>query len=404
MKKVYLNIASLTVAGALMLASSQAMAGNHGRRHDEDRGASHAQNIIFMVPDGMGLSNVTATRIFMNGPNGERLSFEKLPTIGYQSTHSANSTVTDSAAAASAWAVGDKFNNGEISCHSEDTVCIDSPTTILELARQAGKATGLVATSTITHATPAAFAAHVNSRQCQAEIARQYIEETGVDVLLGGGFGSNKSSALYNCAQYLGQDPDAVLAQAQAEGYRYVTTAEEMNDVVEDGRTTKLLGLFNAGGLTPEYLRSADISEPRLPEMTRAALAILEEDTDGFFLMVEGSQIDWASHDNNVEYQLGEMIAFNESVEEVLTWINADPSRRHNTLLIVAADHETGGHAINGPYGTLSTQSDLIEPGWTGTNHTATDTMVWSQGPGSGKLGCAMDNTNLFDVMTEALR
>lgn len=402
MKKVYLSIASLTVAGALILAGGQAMAGSHGPRHD--RGTSHAKNIIFMVPDGMGLSNVTATRIFLNGPAGARLSFETLPSIGYQSTHSANSTVTDSAAAASAWAVGDKFNNGEISCHAEDTVCTDYPTTILELARQAGKATGLVATSTITHATPAAFGAHVNSRQCQTEIARQYIEETGVDVLLGGGFGSNSSNASYNCAQYPGQDKDAILIQAQAEGYRYVTTAEEMYDVAAEGDTTKLLGLFNAGGLTPEYLRSADITEPRLPEMTRVALDTLEEDKDGFFLMVEGSQIDWASHDNNGDYQLGEMIAFNESVEEVLTWINADPSRRHNTLLIVAADHETGGHAINGPYGTLSSKGELVEPGWTGTSHTATDTVVWSQGPGSRKLGRALDNTNLFDVMTEALR
>lgn len=190
MKKIYLSI--LTTAA--ILTCGQVMAEKGGRSHYQHMAEESAKNIIFMVPDGMGLSNVTATRIYLNGPNGDRLSFEKLPTIGYQSTHSANSTVTDSAAAASAWATGEKFNNGEISCHSEDTVCIESPATILELAKEEGKATGLVATSTITHATPASFAAHVNSRKCETEIARQYIEESGVDVLLGGGIGPNSTT------------------------------------------------------------------------------------------------------------------------------------------------------------------------------------------------------------------
>ena len=108
-----------------------------------------AKNVIFMVPDGMGLSYVTAARIFVDGPDGDPLHMEMLPQIGYQRTHSANSTVTDSAAAASAWAGGAKFKNGEISCHSVDDVCVENPETILELAKARGKATGLVATSTI---------------------------------------------------------------------------------------------------------------------------------------------------------------------------------------------------------------------------------------------------------------
>lgn len=135
--------------------------------------------------------------------------------------------------------------------------------------------------------------------------------------------------------------------------------------------------------------------------MTKAALDILEENAAGFFLMVEGSQIDWASHGNDADYQLGEMIAFDESVQEVLAWIEAEPERRHNTLLIVAADHETGGHAINGPYGILSRQEEQVEDAWTGTSHTATDTVVWSQGPGSSELGQAIDNTDIFSVMEE---
>jgi alkaline phosphatase len=150
-----------------------------------------------MVPDGMGLSNVTAARIFRGGPDGDNLYFENLAQIGYQRTHSRNSTVTDSAAAAATWACGEKFNNNEISCHDNDfnKVCDEngSPETILELAQKMGKSTGLVATSTITHATPAVWAAHVHYRNCETEIARLYIEETGVDVLLGGGIGPNQA-------------------------------------------------------------------------------------------------------------------------------------------------------------------------------------------------------------------
>ena len=149
-----------------------------------------ARNIIFMVGDGMGLAHVTAARIFKNGPDGESLHLETLPTIGYQRTHSASDSLTDSAAAASAWANGEKFNNGEISCHDDDQDgrCEPTPSpTILEIAKAKGRVTGLVVTSTVTHATPAAFGSHVPSRRCEKEIARQYIQVTEVDVILGGG-------------------------------------------------------------------------------------------------------------------------------------------------------------------------------------------------------------------------
>ena len=156
-----------------------------------------AKNIIFMVPDGMVLSNVTSTRIFVNGPNGDPLYLETIPQIGYQRTHSANATVTDSAAAVTAWARGEKFNNNEISYHDNDgdSVCEEPITpTVLELAKAKGKATGLVATSTITHATPAVWGAHVYWRNCETEIGRQLVLETGVDVLHGGVIGSDREA------------------------------------------------------------------------------------------------------------------------------------------------------------------------------------------------------------------
>ncbi|MCL5966115.1 MAG: alkaline phosphatase, partial [Deltaproteobacteria bacterium] len=167
---------------SFLLPLALASPGFSSDRSSENR--HEVKNIIFMVPDGMGLADVTAARIYKNGIDGAPLHFETLEHIGYQRTYSANSTVTDSAAAASAWACGEKFNNGEICLHADGRPYNPS---ILELAKGMGKSTGLVATSTITHATPAVFGAHVQSRSCETEIARQYVEATRPDVLLGGG-------------------------------------------------------------------------------------------------------------------------------------------------------------------------------------------------------------------------
>lgn len=375
-----------------------------------DEPGKKAKNIIFMVPDGMGNAYVTATRIFKNGPDGDLLSFEMLPQIGYQRTHARNSTVTDSAAAAAAWACGEKFNNNEISCHDNDSdkVCDSngSPETLLELAQKKGKATGLVATSTITHATPAVWAAHVHHRNCETEIARQFIETTGVNIILGGGIGSNRSG--YSCEQYLGQDKNAVIASAIGKGYEYVTTEAEMDAAIAMGKQN-ILGLFTSSGKTPETFRIDPLmpypaGEPTLPAMTVAALEILEDNKDGFFLMIEGSQIDWAGHANDISYLLSEMLAFDESVRVVLDWIGERKDRSEETLLIVVADHETGGMMINGPYGTLSLPNEIIQAGWTSGDHTAEDTIIWSQGPGSQYLGKALQNTDLYHVMKKVLK
>jgi len=363
-----------------------------------------AKNIIFMVPDGMGLANVTAARIFKNGLNGEPLSFERLPVIGYQRTHSANSTVTDSAAAASAWACGEKFINGEISCHSGGECSSEQMPTILEIAKTRGKATGLVVTSAITDATPAAFGSHIKSRSCATEIARQYIEETEVDLLLGGGIGLNIAPCTMSP-----QDIQALIDKAQnIHGYTYVDTKAEVQAAIITGKK-KILGLFTENYKSPERYRvepwvGYPDTEPTLTEMTGAALDILEEENNGFFLLVEGSQIDWANHGHDVNGQIGETLAFEEAVQVVINWINESPLRKDQTLLIVALDHETGGFAINGPYGEVSQAGDIIQDGWTSSDHTACDTLIWSQGPGSDKLGKALDNTDLFTVMVNIIQ
>jgi len=144
--------------------------------------------------------------------------------------------------------------------------------------------------------------------------------------------------------------------------------------------------------------------EPTLPEMTAAALDVLEEDKDGFFLMVEGSQIDWANHANNIKYQLGETLAFDDAVKVVLDWLDKKPSRKLHTLVIIVSDHDCGGFAVNGPYGKLSKAGDIVNAGWTSGDHTAVDTIIWSQGPGSQYLGKAVDNTYLYWVMKNVLK
>jgi alkaline phosphatase len=367
-----------------------------------------AKNIIFMVADGMGLAHVTAARIFKNGPGGESLHLETLPTIGYQRTHSASDSLTDSAAAASAWASGEKFNNGEISCHDDDQNgrCEPAPgPTILEIAKAKGKVTGLVVTSTVTHATPAAFGSHVPSRRCEKEIARQYIQVTEVDVILGGGRKKFKSTEKQ--ADECGTFGDFI-ADAERKGYQVVYTKKALDGVVAKG-SRKILGLFTPKGKTPELFRlypeeHYQVEEPTLPQMTTAALETVEKDEDGFFLLVEGSQIDWASHRNDVAYQIGETLAFDEAVKVVLDWINEKPNRRQNTLVIISTDHETGGFAIRGARKENYKPGDLVKDTWTTTKHTAGDVVIWSQGPGSQYLGRAVDNTDLYKVMLEVLK
>ncbi len=373
-----------------------------------------AKNIIFMVPDGQGLSNVTAARIFKNGLNGDPLYQETLKNIGYQRTHSADNTITDSAAAASAWAMGIKFNNGEISCRSgENRECIDNAPTILELAGAEGKASGLVVTSQISHATPAAFGAHVFSRQCGAEIARQYIEESNVDVILGGGlYLTGNYCDVYRESFEPADKRQYIIDLAKANSYTFVSHKADLKDTAASGHK-KILGMFEQNGTgkpkTTEMFRvdpsaAYPAGEPTLAEMTAAALDILEKDDDGFFLLVEGSQVDWANHDNLVKNQIAESLGFDEAVKEVLNWLKEKPSREKNTLLIIVADHETGGFAINGPGNTLIKAGEIVEPGWTSGKHTAVDTIIYSQGPGSEKLNAALDNTDIYSVMEGVLK
>ncbi|MCU0225750.1 MAG: alkaline phosphatase [Acidobacteria bacterium] len=353
-----------------------------------------AKNVILMVGDGMGFSYVTAARLAKGGVGGPPLSFETLERFGYQWTFSSNGLIADSAATSSAWACGAKFANGAL-CWFHDGR--PAPSSLLDLARASGRATGLVATSTITHATPAAFGASVPHRECEPEIARQYLADAKPDLLLGGGRARFQSPAKDACG---GGGAD-YLELAKRAGYAVVTTAAELRAANGPG---KLLGLFAAEGMTRVQARPPGTTEPTLAEMTGAALSRLAQDRDGFFLMVEGSQIDWGGHENDLGYAVSELLAFDDAVRVVQDWIAARRDRAAETLLIVLADHETGGLSLVGPADRPAGNGPLAAtPRWATTGHTAADAPIWSSGPGSAALGGLIDNTKIYEVVRGAL-
>ena len=226
-----------------------------------------------------------------------------------------------------------------------------------------------------------------------------------MDVILGGGRKIFKSTEKQ--ADECGTFGDFI-AEAERKGYQIVYTKKALDGVVARS-SRKILGLFSRKGKTPELFRVYSekhyrAEEPTLPQMTAAALEIVERAEDGFFLVVEGSQIDWASHRNDVAYQIGETLAFDEAVKVVLDWINEKPNRRQHTLVIISADHETGGFAISGVGGRKYKRGDIVDHGWTTTGHTAEDMLIWSQGPGSQYLGRGVDNTDLYRVMRKVLK
>ncbi len=400
--RLFLIIASFLIAGSLYPAE-KVLPNNHEVRY-----------VILMVPDGMNLPSVTAARITLNGIAGNPLNLETLERVGYQRTYSEKNTVTDSSAAASTWACGEKFVNNEVCFHMDGRP--NNPS-LLDLAKARGMSTGLVATQTITHATPAAFGAHVQAppgispRSCETEIARQYVVLSQPDVILGGGRARFLSTAFDSC---VGAGTDYIDV-AKSYGYTYVSSPTELDAALSQS-PQKLLGLFADLNLTPEYQRTGATSEPRLPEMTEAALSVLEQNKAGFFLLVEGSLVDSGNHSADINYLVGEMGAFDASVKVVLDWIAARPDRKEHTLLMVLPDHETGALAVHGtespggePLGFFTpayswpTPNPNVKPPIKETHHAGGDIVFWLQGPGSEVLARPIDNTFVYHVIRAML-
>ncbi|GEK59509.1 alkaline phosphatase [Marinococcus halophilus] len=313
-------------SGGLLYASGSANdnANENGIENSSKNSGDQApENVIVMIGDGMGMGQMEIASTLEYGKEGE-LFMESLEHTGMTSTHSADNNVTDSAAAGTALATGTKTNNGSVGV-DEDGNEVDS---ILDHYQEDGKKVGVISNNTVTDATPASFTASVADRGSEEDIAEQQYEEK-YDVLLGGGgefFGADEE-----------ENEDRLVDDFQESGYEYATNEEELEEV---GTPDKLLGLFNDSYMNYKTDKDdVDSKEPSLQAMTEAGLNVLSQEEDGFFMMVEGARIDHAAHAADATGVWQEMIEFDQTVEQVVTWAED----RDDTLVVVLSDHETLG-------------------------------------------------------------
>jgi alkaline phosphatase len=325
------------------------------------------KNIILMIGDGMGVAQIYAG---LTGNHGQ-LNLEQFPVMGFHKNQSSDAYVTDSAAGATALSCGVKTYNGAIGVGPDG----EALPTILEIAEDNGLATGLIATCSITHATPASFISHQASRSLDENIAMDFLA-TDIDVFIGGG------------RKYFANRTDGanLIDSLRNRNYQIANSIEEVQQV----KSGKL-----AAFLADE--QQARVSEGRGDELlqsTEVALNLLKTNKKGMFLMVEGSQIDWGGHGNNTQYIVEEMIDFDKAIGKALEFAKNDG----NTLVIVTADHETGGFTIN----KGSTETGMVEGKFTTGSHTGVMIPVFAYGPGSEAFAGIYENNEIFHKMMKA--
>jgi alkaline phosphatase len=380
-----------------------------------------ARNVIFINGDGMSAAHREAARLDQVGYDGQ-LVMNSLGVTGLQTTdpEDPSATITDSAAAATAWATGEKTYNGAISVDNDGSLLA----TLGAEAKAAGKATGLVTTAQVTDASPAAFFSNTANRGSQDEIARQYIEVTKPDVILGGGedwwLPTTNPGAFLDHPR---EDPSEasrgtkgnLIGRAEQLGYTYLHTAGQLNAT----KAPRLLGLFsNEEMFQQEPEGQGDVYSPlvTLPQMTSKALETVSKDQDGFFLFVEEEGVDEFSHANNGTRVLQTMRALEQTVQLARDYVAQHP----DTLLIVTGDHDCGGLTVEGvdaadesgtPGGISTEDGPFAIPGdkrtfvmdWTTSGHTGVPTVVTATGAGSDALGGYYPNTHLHEVMRSVL-
>ena len=326
--------------------------------------------VILIIGDGTGLNYWSLARLAFSS-----VAIDEMPVVGLVGTTASDNRITDSAAGATAFATGVKTYNGAVGV-SADTARLE---TVLEVAEGRGMATGLVATATITHATPASFAAHVPDRGMHFEIASQ-LAARGLDVMIGGG------RRFFEAAER----PDSVdLLAALAEGATVVDSAAALREV--DPSQVDRLAVF----IDEENPGPAGARPMTLAEMTETALEVLQRDEDGFFLMVEASQVDWAGHDNA---PLNELLVELYDLDGAVRAAMAFQERRPNTLLVVTADHETGGLALH------YDSAGVFRAHYTTDGHTAGLVPLFARGPGSDALGGTRENDEVGRILLDLIR
>jgi alkaline phosphatase len=325
------------------------------------------KNIILLIGDGMGVSHVFSGLTANKG----HLFLENFKHIGFSLTQSADKYITDSAAGGTALSTGVRTLNGAVGVDAK----LKPVPTILEEAEEKGLATGLVSTATITHATPATFIAHQAQRSMYEEIALDFLK-TDIDVFIGGGrahFTQRK-------------DGRNLVDELKTKGYQY----EEGVAGIKRVKKGKLAGLINEGPVG----RLAERGD-MLPASTKTAINILDNNEKGFFLMVEGAQIDWGGHAQSTIYIVEDMLDFDKTIGEALKFAAKDGE----TLVIVTADHETGGMAITG--GIM--KDGIVKAGYPTKGHTAVMVPIFSYGPGAQEFTGIMKNTDIHAKMKKLL-
>jgi alkaline phosphatase len=310
------------------------------------------KNVILLIGDGMGLAQIHAAFL----THQDKLNMQSAQYAGFIDTRSSNSIITDSGAGGTALACGVKTYNGAIGVDT-DTLPVK---TILEKCSEIGMSTGIAVSCALTHATPASFFAHRQSRNMDSAIAQDFYGKN-ITVAFGGGMQFFDSARLVR------------------EGYSFLRGT---NNIMQS-KSDKIVGFYNADKHPPSTIKGRG---DWLPDVTLKSLEILSKNDKGFFLMVEGSQIDWGGHGNDIDFIVKETLDFDKVLGRVLEFAAADG----NTLVIVTADHETGGLTLL----TDSGSKNLV-PKFSTDNHTAIYVPILSWGPGASFFTGFMDNTDV---------
>lgn len=408
------------------------------------------KNVILMISDGQGFNTVKATDYY----TGKTAVYENFSTkLAMQTTSASNSAgydpammagnfnyslsgATDSASAATAMYTGQKIFDGRINYNTDNRLL----TTYFEAAALAGKSTGAVSSVEFSHATPAAVAAHNISRNNYAEIANEMIYNSPLDVIMGAGYPTQGQT------KYIGGSPvmDDIADGSTTAGHTFINDVADFQALADGSLSAaKILGVANANATLSENYKPGSNDEsvvPTLETMTKGALNVLSQNDNGFTVMIEGGAVDWEGHGNNLQAQIIEQIDFNNSVQAVVDWVLAN-SNWDETLLIVTADHETGGLYGDGSAGFFDVDKDGIytegvdyahmgdngagnvpEAFWASGGHTNQLVPLYAMGAGSDLLfnhvigtdtnlpgyyglgsdwtGDYIDNTAIFSVMS----
>lgn len=329
-------------------------------------------NVILLIGDGMGLSQVSSSFFF----NDEKPNFERFKHIGLIKTSSSSHKITDSAAGATAFSCGEKTYNGAIGVDKDG----NSLKSIVEILEGKNYRTGLISTSSVTHATPASFYAEASQRS-QEELIASQMHTSGVDFFAGGGldfFKKRKDNFNYI---------DSLLAS----GYEIETGDLPDAGTLEGG---KKYGFLLAGGAMPRMTQGRG---DFLKIAANRAIDFLSKSEDGFFLMIEGSQIDWGGHENNSDYLISELVDFDKTIGAVLDFAKKDG----NTLVVVTADHETGGFTLASgtsvnKEGKKHSDYNKIDPSFSTGGHSSALIPVFAYGPGAENFAGIYENTGIF--------